>query len=163
MLMEGTTRSAAALLMDIAAAPQWKYGVESAEIIKTNGAHNIWVRSVIAMPWPIADRDNINEMKLALNALDGTVTIEMVNRPELQAPVKKMVRMSVAEGRWILKPKDNGRVEITLEYMANPGGNIPDWVLSLFVLEGPIGTFQEMQNMLQKPKYRNAPPIAVGE
>ena len=155
MEVEGTTSGVAALIMDAAATPEWIYGVESTEIVKSDGPDEVWVRNLIAMPWPIADRDNVNQLQRSQLSQGDSVIIEMTNRPESRALESGVIRMPVAEGSWLLTSRAGGRVEITHEYMADPGGKLPDWLLNLFILEGPIKTFQAMRGMLQKPDYRD--------
>ena len=156
MVVDGSPGVAAALIMDPASSPEWIFGVESTEVVKSEGPDEIWVRALIDLPWPLSDRDNVNQMKLLRSADNGGIVIEMINRPKARAIEEGVIRMPVAEGRWLLKPSDPSHVEITQEYMVDPGGEVPDWVLDLFTLKGPIATFKQMRHMMQKPEYRNA-------
>ena len=102
-------------------------------------------------------------MKLVRQTQAGTVVVEMISQSEARPVEEGVMRMPVAEGRWLFRPTDPTSVEITYEYMADPGGKIPDWVLDLLVLEGPIATFREMREMLLKPEYRSAPLAIAGD
>jgi hypothetical protein len=150
MVIDATIGDVTELIMDVKAIPQWMYGIEESYVIKSEGKHSVWVRNVVSLPWPIQDRDNINQMRVTTNSATSLVTIEMINHPDEIPPVEGIVRMPVAQGSWELRPLEDGRVEVSQQYKADPGGTLPEWVINMFVLEGPISTFKSMRQMLYK-------------
>lgn len=156
MIVDGTLSGITKLIMDADTTPDWFFGVGESQVLKAISSQDAWVRNVIELPWPLDDRDVINQMKVSQDAATKRVTIELINQPDAIAPVDGVVRMAVAQGQWTLSPLADGKVEVMQVYKADPGGKVPEWVLNMFVLEGPVATFKGMREMLQKPAYQNA-------
>jgi hypothetical protein len=155
MTVKGTLSGITKLIMDAEVTPDWVYGVEKTEVLKSDGSQNVLIRNVIGLPWPLDDRDAINEMRVSQDADNKRVTIEMINQPDALATVDGLVRMAVASGHWTLSPLADGKIKVAQVYKADPGGKVPEWVINMFVLEGPVATFKSMQKILQEPAYQS--------
>lgn len=156
MTVDNTLSGITKLIMDTDATKEWVFGIEQSELLKSNGGGEAWVHLVMGLPWPLDNRDAINEMKVSQDETTRHVTIEMISHPDAVAPVDGVIRMAIAQGYWTLSPMADGKVEVAQVYKADPGGKVPEWVINMFVLEGPIATFKAMREKLQQPAYQNA-------
>jgi hypothetical protein len=46
-------------------------------------------------------------------------------------------------------------VEVTYEVHADPGGNLPAWVINMFLVDTPFNDLKNLQKQALLPKYAN--------
>ncbi len=62
----------------------------------------------------------------------GIFKVEWIAYPEAQPEIEGVVRIKLNEGSWIAEPLDGGkRTRLTYTVLTNPGGLIPDFVVSM--------------------------------
>ncbi len=109
--------------------------------------HNIHY-SVLHTPWPVSDRDNVNELDATISD-DGKSAHVAVNvRQGLVEEKKGLVRISEGKGFWGLKQTDDG-VKVVYQYHGNPGGIIPAWLANSFVVSHPFETLENLHKRLE--------------
>ena len=135
------------IINDINGYPKW---LRSCKLVKpvmnTNGKSTInYVE--ISFPWPLSNRDGIWESATISNSQD-IFYAKIKSRPELVPEKKGIVRMHNACGYWKVEKLKNGRTKITQQFFADPEGNIPGWVVNLFLVDGPYDTFMNLLSLL---------------
>jgi hypothetical protein len=113
-------------------------------------------------PWPIWDRDLINETCAKLDR--GTENIVATSRvvQDSSVPVKeKMVRITDYSHTWILERLGPDKTRVTYQGYTHPGGNIPK-IPKIFVdvitREVPFYTLINMRNLATEPIYKELAP-----
>lgn len=155
LTVQSTLGALVKLVLDADDAAEWHFNVKSCKKVKQYSLQHVEVHTVVAVPWPFDNRDHINEYK-ASQADNGVVTIKITNKPKAIPPQDGVIRMNTAEGQWVLTPKGAGKVEILYQYKGDPEGGIPSWVVNMFLLDGPMTALKNLQNMIEKPKYKGA-------
>lgn len=62
----------------------------------------------------------------------GIFKVEWTAYPEAQPEIEGVVRIKLNEGSWVAEPLDGGkRTQLTYRVLTNPGGLIPDFVVSM--------------------------------
>jgi hypothetical protein len=134
------------IINDIERYPKWLRSCKSVEPIK-NIKDSFTVNYVeISFPWPLSNRDGIWESTVKENG--PVYYAEIKSRPELVPEKEGIVRMHNACGSWKVEKLTNGQVKITQQFFADPEGNIPAWVVNLFLVDGPYDTFMNLLTLL---------------
>jgi ribosome-associated toxin RatA of RatAB toxin-antitoxin module len=136
-----------AVLEDIAAYPEWFRNCKSVRTLKRPNDSTIANYVEISFPWPLSNRDGIWEATTVINN-ESTYISEIRSRPELVPEEKGIVRMHLAQGNWKLEKLNNRQTKISQQFIADPAGSIPGWVVNLFLVDGPYDSFMNLLAIL---------------
>ena len=101
-------------------------------------------------PWPVSDRDGVFEVSIEVNDSDGSLYSKAKALPDYIPEKQGIVRIQKSTSSWRVVPKANGKIHITYEVEAEPGGNIPEWLANSAASELPFDTFKNLKAELQK-------------
>lgn len=119
------------------------------KVIEQKGKYHNIHYSVLHTPWPVSDRDDVNEMDTKISD-DGNSAFVSVNvRKGLVDEKKGLVRISEGKGFWKLTKEGNG-VKVVYQYHGNPGGSIPAWLANSFVVSHPFETLENLHKRLKR-------------
>ncbi len=144
-----------ALVIDVETYPEWVENVKSSKILKVVNENEIIYYNEIKVPWPLSNRDNIVITKVIQNSGTNVVKVVMKGRPDYLPEDPDIVRMPKANGFWEFLQGENNETEVYLQYLADPGGNVPAWIVNMFVVDGPYQTLMNMKEFVKKEKYKN--------
>jgi hypothetical protein len=104
------------------------------------------------VPFPFENRDMIQQT--IFNETNNELKVELLNLPD-RVPVRKgKVRLPIAEGYWTFEEREPGVLYATLQYLSDPAGSIPSWLVNLFIVDGPLKNIENLREMVQKEKYQ---------
>jgi len=107
------------------------------------------------MPWPFTDRDIAVNATVKSDTANGEYSV--LSLPLLKTVPEKpdLVRIKNYWQRWTIKPLDHGNVQLTLEGIVDPGGNVTAWLYNMLVTEMPIKTIHSFRARVLSPKPAN--------
>lgn len=144
-----------AVVMDVNTATDWLYATKTSKLIKQISPGELIYYSEVKLPWPISNRDFIAQLKASQDARTKVVTIDGPTIPDY-VPVKDgIVRVTRAEGRWVITPAGSHHIKVQYTLRTDPGGDLPAWLFNLFVTKGPAESFKNLLEQLKKPAYVN--------
>lgn len=132
------------------------YATKSCVLLKQVSPAELYYYSEISVPWPASNRDFIARLVVTQDPRTKVVTIWGPTYPEYLPAKKDIVRVSQSEGKWVLTPVGKNRVKVEYTLHADPGGNIPAWLVNMFATKGPYESFRNLKEQLKKPAYVNA-------
>jgi hypothetical protein len=130
--VESTLSQLAAVLLDIKNQDEWFYHTKSS-ILKIVSPTELYYYSELSFPFPMSNRDFIEQISLSQNTTTLIVTMTVKNLPDF-IPIKKgIVRVLHSQCKWVVTPlaKKSLLVEFTL--FADPGGTIPVWLVNAMI------------------------------
>lgn len=137
-----------AIIMNVPGFPNWIYGCIESTIITKQSDSVILYRHVTDAPWPFEDRDQISKFTKTKNK-SGSITIASASQPGF--PERDgFVRITQSSASWVLTPQKNGTVKTVYNLSFDPGGNIPDWMINVFITDGPYQTFINLKELLDE-------------
>ena len=145
--MEGSIDEFKEIILDIENYSKWMPNCKSAEVIENKSLNDVTYHMKLKVPFPFANRDIVQQ--LVLTDKDGILEIEIINRPNKIKPSEKYVRMMGANGKWIIKENSPEEISIKFQYFADPGGDIPAWLVNSFVVKNPHMTLLHIKEMLE--------------
>ncbi len=99
------------------------------------------------VPWPLENRDLSIYQKTTLTSKG--VTISLIGKPNYIPHKKGITRIEKALGSWQFIPLPNNKVKVIYQFMADPGLNIPNWIISLFIVDGPFKTLTNLKAIVE--------------
>ncbi len=139
----------AGLLMDVETFTQWMPNVRSTEVLKRISEKEIYYYVEVKVPWPFTNRDNIMHIKLLEDAETEVVSIIIESDADFIPPKEGLVRIPMARGRWEFTTNENGSTDVFLEYLADPGGKVPIWIVNFFITDVPFKTFTKLKEVAE--------------
>jgi len=150
----------AAVLLDTSRAPQWVYRLREATLLRTDGPTRGVTLVVTTLPFPLKDRESVVAWEVTQDPQSLAVTVACRPSPEGPPRHADRVRMAVFESRWVFSPRPDGRVDVLLEGLGDPGGNLALPGLRHFALaavwEGPWHTLLALHRMVRQPPFPQA-------
>ena len=133
------------ILDDINNYASWQDNVASAKILKKISSSENYYYTTTDVPWPIGDRDIIlHSVKTTANK--STITYSLTSTPSY-IPIKDdYTRINNAAGKWQLKAQENGETLVIHQFYGDPEGSIPNWIVNMFIVDGPHET---MVNLIE--------------
>lgn len=157
----GTPYEVLAILLDVPAQVDWRPDcVES----KTERQIDTW-RSIVYTrtdaPWPVSDRDVVveNEVIFIDPPSKVKVTFAAVTAPDVERR-RGTVRMKMATGFYAIEAIDEARSLVHYEVDADPGGSLPDWLVSMQSTRNPLETLAGLRRRLAETRGQYGAQIA---
>lgn len=156
-----------ALLRDVPAMPRWMYRARDVQVLDGRDPMRGLVRFLMAMPWPLDDREAIVHWQWRQDPASGEVRLTSTPAAHRAAPLESVVRMPHFGSQWRLLPLPGGVVEVRFSGYGHMGGNLDNEPLRSFVAtstwQAPLETLRGLREMVQLPIYRNAHVAFVRE
>ena len=131
------------IILDVENYTKWIEDVEYSEKLYQD-ENRIGMYYQLGLPWPIQDRD-ITLISVFEELPDNSILFQLSNSSSLKNEDENFIRIKEIRGHWLIKPIDKGNCEVTYQFLADPEGSIPAWVINIFVVDGPFRTLQNLE------------------
>ena len=138
-----------ALMVDIESIPAWVEEAERSRLLDKISDQQLFYHLEINVPFPFDNRDMIQQLTIHQNKVSKALTFELKNYPEYIPSDENKVRMPKADGFWKFTPLGNGKLSIYFQYLNDPGGGIPAWLVNSFIVKSP---FNSVTNLIKQVK-----------
>lgn len=147
--------SVMAVLADPDACDLWIHGCLRAEILDSTGFSQRNTYQVNDFPWPTQDRDLVLEVTIEQDIAANQVLYTLTNRPDYYKKTDN-VRIASFEGRYLLTVLDQQHTRIEWTQHADPGGNVPAWLVNSMIVDVPVKTLEGLTRLVQQEPYASA-------
>ncbi|NQY68732.1 MAG: hypothetical protein HRT72_13540 [Flavobacteriales bacterium] len=137
------------ILKDSERIPEWVTDIESIEIIKRIGTDRTIEYHKVAVPWPFSDRDLVLETSYVFDG-EKSFTKTVDQKLDVVELDEDYVRITTLSGYWLFEQINNEEIKLTYEILADPAGNLPAWVVNMFIVDGPHETLTNLHKMVAK-------------
>ena len=76
----------------------------------------------------------------------------IISKPNYIPDKSGIVRIEEAKGIWKFTQKENGETKVLYQFLGDPGGNIPSWIINIFIVDGPYKTLMNLKQFVKKYK-----------
>ena len=142
-------REVFAIVEDVQKFDEWDDDVSLIRVIEHEEGKLIRYYVVYDVPWPFTDRDLCIETSIMDDEKTGSRLMISKAVPEILPAEPGLVRIVNYWQKWIIQPKENGYVHITMEGFADPAGDIPGWIANMAVTDSPFNTLKSIRNHLE--------------
>lgn len=134
--------------------PNWLDNAESAAMIKLLSVNeNIFVTRFKAF-WPAAAREMVIHSHYWQNP-DLSLEISVTDASDAISKKANVIRMQVFSADWKIVPTSANTISITYQFIVDPKGDLPQWLIKPITLRGIWHTLNNLSNQLPKSKWQN--------
>ena len=145
--VDATRKRVAEVVARITDYPNWFPDCENAQVLKSISSTKRKIYYEIDLPWPASNRDVIMILRVDVDNANKTTTIFFDHTSTGKAEKDGVVRMPNAKGFWKLKTVDD-KTKVQYQFLADPGGSLPTWIINMFIVDGPYDTFVALKEKL---------------
>jgi hypothetical protein len=154
--LDATLSQLVAVILDVNTGADWVYSTKSSVLLKQVSPSELYYYSEVNIPWPADNRDFIAQLKAVQDSHTKVVTVYGPVFPDYVPEKKGIVRVRHSEGKWVITPVGSHHVKVEYTLRADPGGDLPPWLVNMFVTKGPYESFKKLKEQLKKPVYVSA-------
>jgi ribosome-associated toxin RatA of RatAB toxin-antitoxin module len=138
----------AVILNEVENYPSWMANCKSAEIWKEIDDTTRIDYMTTAVPWPMSDRDIVFRVSTTRNTHEHFEII-LTALPDAVPEKENLIRIRKSEGTWKVKKKNKDTVEVIHQFYGDPEGNVPGWIINMFIVTGPFKTLTRLRELCQ--------------
>ncbi len=153
MTIQGSVGAFVAVLQDLDHMPNWGYNIEYARLLEKSGDTLQIYYSEASVPFPFANRDGIYLNRFIWNRQTRQLKVDIELLHNYLEEKEKLVRVK-GNGEWLVNVLKDGSLEMIFRMQVDPGGEIPAWLVNMFIDETPYETMVNIREMMKKPEYR---------
>lgn len=147
----GKPESFLLLLQDTGSVRRWLKQSQDARLLD-GSTDKVWkVYTRFKAVWPVSPRDMVTCADLIKQ--HNSLLIEITDCSDLVPQTKDYVRIRDVKAVWTLTAKAQG-FELQYQGKANPGGDLPDWLVKQLTLSSLRSSFIAFKTELKRPKYQ---------
>jgi len=134
------------IIQNVEKYPVWTANCETASIYKVMSDTSRIEYLTTKVPWPLEDRDVAMEF-VVVNNTNTYFQANLSSVPDAVPLSNDYVRIEISEGTWIFKKIDEKRVEVIHQFLSDPGGSIPMFIVNMFIVSGPYKTLENLKEL----------------
>jgi hypothetical protein len=131
---------------------EWFHQCSESRLIRTNSPEDKVLYFVIAMPWPVKDRDLVFRRIRSKDSATGAVEYRTSVAPKVFPRQKDKIRMPYLNGIWRFTPLKDGRTEMYYQQHSEVGGHIPAWLVNRLAVNIPFNSLANFRRLATTPK-----------
>lgn len=139
------------IIQDVDRYPVWTANCETASVYKVLSDTSRIEYLTTKVPWPLEDRDVAMEYVVIKNT-DSYFQANLVSVPDAVPISDDYVRIKISEGSWIFKKIGDNRIEVIHQFLSDPGGSIPMFIVNMFIVSGPYKTLENLKELCAEAK-----------
>lgn len=144
-----------ASLCDLPRQKEWVYNIKSSTLLKKVQENELIYHSEVSVPWPCANRDFIAHLKIEQPST-SVVTITTKGESSYIPEKEGVVRVKTSSALWTMTALGNNKIAVDYVVQFDPAGDVPSWLINMFVTKGPYETFDKLQQRIDMPEYKAA-------
>lgn len=146
--------TALAVILDAENHSNWMYQSKTAEVIEQISDTSWYYYAQTRTPWPAFDRDFVSKISVHRNN-DKSISVIGVGIPDHIPEKENIVRLPYSLSEWRFTSLRPGTTCVELYLSVDIGGNLPTWIINMFITRGPSQTLINFSAEVKKEKYRN--------
>ena len=140
----------ATVIFDTQRRKEWIEGLVDSRIIRWGGKDNFIEYDHIDMPLFFEDRDFVSKITMSFD-LSGKMAFHYQPADDPSAPQTSYIHGELLDTTFTLSSLDNGKkTQVDAEFLSDPKGWIPKWLVNFFVKDWPKKTFRNLRKEVLK-------------
>ena len=148
--LQGNFDKLIAILTNVDHLKDWVYNTKSSYLIKKITPYDLYYYTETSIPWPMENRDAVVHLKVMKDSLQRFVRVSAVSEPLFIPEREDKIRIPRSNITWHVTMPTKNTVSIVYVFEADPGGNLPAWVVNSFADKGPYESFKNLSELLKK-------------
>lgn len=146
----GTFDQLISILTDVEHLKDWVYNTKTSYLIKKISPYDMYYYTETTIPWPMSNRDAVVHLRIIRDSSQSFVKISSTNENRLVPEKDGKVRILYSLINWYVTMPTSRTISIIYTFEADPGGNLPAWLVNSFADKGPYESFKKLAEMLKR-------------
>ncbi|GAB1447329.1 hypothetical protein MASR2M44_03220 [Bacteroidota bacterium] len=143
------------LLSDVEAQRNYLFGCLESKVL-ASGKQERQFYQRLYMPWPFSNRDAIYRQRVWVDETKHLIRIESESEANALPLRKDLVRIPFYHSVWEISYSDSVITKARFMLQVDPGGQVPAWLVNLFIDQGPISSVKKIRELVKQEPYRSA-------
>lgn len=139
-----------AILTNVDHLKDWVYNTKSSYLIKKITPYDLYYYMETSIPWPMTNRDAVVHLRITRDSLQRFIRVSAISDPLLIPEREDKIRIPRSNVSWHVTMPTKNTISIIYMFEADPGGNLPGWVVNSFADKGPYESFKKLSDILKK-------------
>ena len=148
--LQGTYDKLIAILTDIEHLKDWVYNTKISYLVKKISPHDLYYYTETYIPWPMSNRDAVVHLRIMKDSLQRFIRITSTSENRFIPEKDDKVRIVYSYINWYVTMPTSKTINIVYTFEADPGGNLPAWVVNSFADKGPYESFKKLSEILRR-------------
>ena len=135
-------------LIDVESHTLWVFKASRSTVLQPFKDGELIYHIEIDMPFPVVDRDAVLSLKKTGQPETGRVTIVTKGVNDHLPHKEKFVRITDYLSRYELIESEEGIVDLHYTLSLDPAGKLPNWVINLAAVKGPVKTMESLYQLM---------------
>lgn len=109
----------------------------------------------IKTPFPARNRDGVYVNKLSYDTQQKILHVDISCSEEYYDKESTYVQIKNCNGFWDIKDIGNDKLKIVHQFVMDPGGNVPAFIINMQTVKNPLKTITTLKKLILKPEYQN--------
>ncbi len=140
-IIEATPERILEVLINANRYSEWMSGVKETRYMKNEGDSSFYIYARLSVPWPFDDRDEVSGSVVMKDTIPGGYFMPIRLVSGVVPEKKGVVRMTNGKGYWLIEPLSGGKTRLVHQFIGDPGGNMPAWIVNIFLVDSPYKSF----------------------
>ncbi len=140
----------ATVILDTSRRPEWIDGLADSKIIRWESKDNFVEYDHIGLPFFVKDRDFVTKIKINFDPFRKELIFHYRASNDPSAPRTHYIRGDLIEATFILHSADDKKTRVDAEFLCDPKGLIPKWLVNFFLSDWPKTTFRSLRKEVLK-------------
>ena len=154
-----------AVIRDISVMPEYMYLCEKASLINTpdmkSSGDVVYFYSLTDLPFPVSDRDAVTKSSWTIDKETGTAYCHAEGMKTTYKQTKNIVRIPLSIIDCTLVPNGENKTQVIYQVLADPGGDLPSWLVKMMSKNYGIKTIAGLRKMVTKDKFKNVKTVVT--
>ena len=160
-IVEAPLPLVATVIFDTDRRVQWIKGLKESRIVRWDGSDGFIEYDHIDMPTFFSDRDFVSKVSIRSDQAAREVVFQFHAADDPAAPRTDYLRGEVIKMTFALRSVDHDtRTRVDAEFLCDPKGWIPAWLVNFFLRDWPKTTFRGLRQEVLKPDIAVDPRFA---
>lgn len=145
--LETTIDTLLKVFKDINSYTEWMAETKVSKILKIISNTERYIYFEADVPWPLENRDMPILEKTTITSKGAKISL--TGKSNYIPEKKGITRIEEAVGSWEFIPLPNNKVKVIYQFVADPGLDIPNWIINLFIVDGPYKTLTNLKSIVE--------------
>jgi hypothetical protein len=145
----GTYDKLISVLTNLGTYKNWVYQNKSGYILKKVSPTEFYIYTETYVPWPLENRDVVSYMKIERDKDERYLKVTQVSVPNFIPPKPGKVRVPKSNVTYYVTKVSPNTIHISYILEAEPGGEVPGWLVNNFADRGPYESFRKLREILK--------------
>jgi hypothetical protein len=133
------------LITDVENFDEWDDDIREMRVLERVEGKSFTYYLVYDVPWPLEDRDLCVKAEITRDPSSGEYVVMAKPAAGLVPERDGIVRITGYWQKWSILPLDDGQIKLSTEGYADPGGQVPSWIVNMAVTDNPLETIEQVR------------------